>query len=192
MNREELKVRIRRILGSLIKLIVAMIALAALDAMFGGMKFEAFGLLLDTSEILGGIRLLAIIYYGYWILRDSLFFLDLLSDILARRFGLGEKGNLRRAGLDFLYLLSTALAWFGLSPFFRLLPDTVIRIISVLFILISLLFVYDLVKTVYSMLKISFESLVETLSELLGRELAGRSGEEEEKVNLAHDKVEEG
>lgn len=175
MDKEELKARIGRILSSLIKLTIALIILASLDALLGGLSFDAFGLHLDTSELLGGIRLLAIIYYGYWVLKDSLFFLDLFSDSLARRFGLEEKGNLRRVGLDFLYLLSTILAWFGISPFLRALPEVAVRVVSVTFIAVAIAFVYDLVKTVYSLLKISFESLVEAITDFLGRELQSES-----------------
>ena len=179
MRGEELKPRIRRILSSLIKLAVAVVVLASLDALFGGIQFEAFGLKADTTEVLGAVRLLVIIYYGYWILRDSFYFLDLLSEILARKFGLEESGNLRRIGLDFLYLISLTLAWFGLSPFLGLLPELVIRAISITFIVISIIFLYDLVKTVYSILRVSFDSLVDMITDLIGRELS--SGNQEGK-----------
>ncbi len=172
MEKEEIRQRIRRLLGSLIKLILVLFALTILDTMFGGFTLDLFGFLTDTSEVLGAVRLIAIVYYGYWILKDSLFFLDLLTDVLTRRFDLGGSGNLRRIGLDFLYLISLGLGWFALSPFLKLAPELVVRALALIFLVLAIVFLYDLVKTVYSMLRISFESLVDTLSEMIGKEIA--------------------
>ncbi len=169
MEREELRRRIRRLLGSSIKLVLVLFTLTILDAMFGGLTFTFFGFQTDTSEVLGTIRLIAIVYYGYWILRDSLFFLDILTDVLARKFNLGSSGNLRRIGLDFLYLISLGLGWFGLSPFLKLVPDIVVRALALIFLLLAIVFLYDLVKTVYSILRISYESLIDALSDIIGK-----------------------
>ncbi len=169
MEKEELRKRIRRLLGSLIKLVLVLFTLTILDAVFGGLSFTFFGFQTDTSEVLGIIRLIAIVYYGYWILKDSLFFLDILTDVLARRFNLGSSENPRRIGLDFLYLISLSLGWFALSPFLKLVPDMAVRVLSLIFLLLAIVFLYDLVKTVYSILRLSYESLIDALSDIIGR-----------------------
>lgn len=178
MEREDIRRRIRRLLVSFIKLGLVLLALTLMDAAFGGIIFEVFNLSLDSSEILGIFRLIAIIYYGYWVLKDSLFFLNILSGTIARKFELEGASKPRRVGLDTLYLISLGLGWLALSPFLRALPDLAVRAISLAFLLMAFIFIYDLVSTVYSMVKGGFESLVDTLSELVRRELSKESGEE--------------
>ncbi len=175
-ERGEVERRLRRFLKNAAWLALSLILLVGMDLALGGIRFRAFGVELDTTEVIGVFRLMSIIYFGYWVLRDGLYLLDLTAGLLTEALELGEAGGPRRIGLDVLYLISLGLGWLAASPFLGILPELASRAAALAFLSLAVVFVYDAVKTSYSLIRSRVEALVEVAAGVLSEVRGGGRG----------------
>ena len=172
-KREEVEGRLRRFLKNVAWLALALILLVGLDQAIGGLRFRAFNIELDTTEVIGVFRLMAIIYFGYWILKDGFYLLDLTASLLASALEMQGAGGPRRIGLDLLYLISLGLGWLAVSPFLGPLPEVAARVVALAFLSVAVIFVYDAAKTSYSLIRARVEALVEAAAGILSEARRG-------------------
>ena len=169
---EELRVRLGRLLASFIELAVAMGLLFLLGKIIDGASIEVFGIEISGFEIVGVLRLAAVVYFGYSMLSELLWLLDISAKRLSRLLGLAEVRGVRRIGQDIIYLMGLALAWYAVSPLVSLIPPGAVRLLPSLgFLAIGVLLLYDLAKSIYRLFKEKFERLLDGLTEFLARGL---------------------
>ena len=110
------------------------------------------GLSISGDLIFNMIILLFVVYFGYYILIEVKYFLDLAS----KRLGRKNQGNLQSVTYDIAGLISLILASFLLSPIVVSISgfgDTAAKIVNVLLLAIGLLIVYHLANQLYMLLK---------------------------------------
>jgi amino acid transporter len=119
--------------------------------------------------ILDTISLMFIIYFGYFILIDSKYFLDFISTRLERR----ERGKARSVIYDVAAIISLILASELLTPFVESISDvgyTLMTLINIIFLAIGFFIVYHLANEIYYLVKKDVEKLVEETSRQIRKE----------------------
>lgn len=121
--------------------------------------FALGGLTLSGDLVLSVVIFLFIVYFGYFILVDIKYFLDLAS----KRFGQKDPGNLQSITYDVVGLISLILASFLLSPIISSIQgfgDTAVKVVNIILLGIGLFLIYHLANRIYSLLKQEIEKLI--------------------------------
>ena len=122
-------------------------------------NFEIEGFTI-TGEIVSSIlSLIFIIYFGYFILTDAKYFLDLISV----EFGSKERGKTKNIMYDIAAIISLILASQLLAPFLASIPDIgsiIAKTVSIVFLVIGVLIIYHLSNEVYYLIKENIENLI--------------------------------
>ncbi len=169
---EELRTRLSRLLTSFIELTIALGLLFILGRVLDGASIDLFGITISGFEVVGVLRLAAVVYFGYSMLSELLWLLDVSAKRLSKLLGLAEVRGIRRIGQDMIYLMGLALAWYAVSPLVSSIPPGAARLVpSLAFLAVGVLLFYDLAKSVYRLFKEKFEVLLDGLTEFLARGL---------------------
>jgi hypothetical protein len=102
---------------------------------------------------------LFVVYFGYFILVDIKYFLDLAS----KRFGQKDPGNLQSITYDVVVLISLILASFLLTPIISSIHGlgvTAAKIVNIILLAVGLFLIYHLANKIYSLLKQEIEKLI--------------------------------
>jgi uncharacterized membrane protein len=113
---------------------------------------EATGLILEI------ITLLFVVYFGYFILVDLKYFLDLVS----AQFSRSEGGGLRSIIYDIAGLISLVLASSLVTPILtsvQELGETTANVVNIILLAIGLFIVYHLASQIYTLVKREVEKL---------------------------------
>jgi hypothetical protein len=122
-------------------------------------NFFLEGLSISGDLVLGVITLLFVIYFGYFILTDLKYFLDLAS----KRFGQKNRGNLQNITYDVVGLISLVLSSFLLTPIassIQNVGETMAKAVNIVLLAIGFFLFYHLVNQIYSLLKQEIEKLI--------------------------------
>jgi len=185
ISAEEVRVRLGRLITSFVKLAAAMALLYLLGRILSDYEASLFGFQIEGFQVVGILRLAAVVYFGYHALSELLWLLDLSARRLSQALGLAEVSGVRRIGQDLIYLMGLALAWYGLSPLISAIPSGKLRLIpSLAFLALGVLLAYDMAKSIYGLFSEKFESLLDRLTALLTKGLAESECESEEEVNV--------
>jgi predicted PurR-regulated permease PerM len=121
--------------------------------------FTAEGLTISGDLILNVIDLLFVVYFGYFILVDVKYFLDLAS----ARFGRKDRGKLQSITYDIAGLISLVLASSLVTPILTSIQgigETTAKVVNIILLAIGFFIVYHLANQIYSLLKQQVEKLI--------------------------------
>ena len=123
------------------------------------------GLGSSANLILNAILLIFVIYFGYFVLIDVKYFLDMLS----ARFGHKDQVKLQNLTYDFAALISLFLASAIITPILtsiQTVGGTASRVVNIILLAIGFLIIYHMVNQIYSVLKQRFELIIHSKHQL--------------------------
>lgn len=177
----EIRTRLFRLVKNVLVLCFILIFFNLLRPQFTSFfNFEIGGFTVTSEMVLGMVALMFIIYFGYFILIDSKYFLDFMSIKLGRR----ERGKARSVTYDVAAIISLILASQLLTPFVASIPDvgdTVVKVMSIIFLAVGFLIVYHLANEIYSLMKKHVEKLIEDALRQIKKEDKKRTNKGETK-----------
>lgn len=177
----EIRIRASRLLKNSIILGFILILLSLIRpelSLF--INFEIGGFTITGEIVSSVVSLMCIIYFGYFILTDAKYFLDLIS----AEIGSKERGKTKNITYDIAAIISLILASQLLTPFVTSIPDAgnfVAKAASIAFLVIGVIIIYHLANEVYSLLKKNVENLIENSSKQNGREHKKKTNQGETK-----------
>jgi len=122
-----------------------------------------------TGEmVLNLLSLVFIIYYGYGILTDGKFLLDVTSRALVVKFGVVETPKM--IAYDLIYLIVLFLGRAAVIPVIGSIPEVgslLARVITLVFVGVGFLVVYHLMRSVYSLMRNRIDLAIEMISRRL-------------------------
>jgi hypothetical protein len=126
--------------------------ISLIDYAFGGLSISG-------DLILSVITLLFVVYFGYFILVDVKYFLDLATT----QFGQKGQANLKSITYDVAGLISLVLASFLLTPIVTAIQgvgETAVKVVNIVLLAIGLFVVYHLANQIYSLFKREIGKLI--------------------------------
>ncbi|MCC6003716.1 MAG: NTP transferase domain-containing protein [Thermofilum sp.] len=155
------------------KLILALIVLSYVNSHFGRFTLLQTGLLsIDVSTAVSAITLLAIVYYGYYVLDGVRVLVDALAVKMTSVFGITESVA-KHIGLDLLYLGVTLLALLYVPSLLRTLPavgQMLELIVSLILLIFLVFFMYDLSRVIYKAFGEFFSEIIKRIEGALEHE----------------------
>jgi len=122
-----------------------------------------------TGEIIAnGLSLLFIIYYGYSILTDGSFLIDIASKAMMLRLGAEKTGTSKTIVYDVTCLIALVLAAEALIPIMGVIPESgplLAEVTTIVFIAVGFLLVYHLGKGTYSLMRTRIDQAIKKVSE---------------------------
>jgi hypothetical protein len=122
-------------------------------------SFAAQGLATSGDLILGVFALLFVVYFGYFILIDVKYFLDLIS----ARFDRKSRGKLQSIMYYLAGLISLVLASSLATPVLTSIQnvgETASKVVNIILLAIGFFIVYNLANQIYSFVKQEIEKLI--------------------------------
>jgi predicted PurR-regulated permease PerM len=168
--------RLLRLFKSSLKLSFVLILINLLRSELSSLISQFFqGFDIANPGILNMVSLLFVIYYGYFILTDSRFFLNKLTATLGPR-----KGNESRAIVyDIAGIISLLLMSQLLTPLLGSLPgpgSTAATVADLVLLCVGIFLVYHLLLQAYTVAKQHIEALIEERTKQQGGDQASASG----------------
>jgi predicted PurR-regulated permease PerM len=118
------------------------------------------GFAITSQTVLNIITLILIVYFGYFILIDTKYFLDMLST----RLGAKERNKSKIITYDVAGIISLILASQLVTPLLTSISqfgDTLAKAVNIVFLAISLFLAYHLASQIYYLAKQNVEKLLE-------------------------------
>jgi predicted PurR-regulated permease PerM len=118
------------------------------------------GFIITSQTVLNIITLLFIVYFGYFILIDAKYFLDMIST----RLGAKERGKSKTITYDVAGIISLILASQLVTPLLNSISQfggTIAKAVNIVFLAVSLFLAYHLATQIYYLAKQNFEKLLE-------------------------------
>jgi hypothetical protein len=115
---------------------------------------------ITSQMVLNVIILIFIVYFGYFILIDAKYFLDMAST----RLGGKERDKSRVITYDVAGIISLVLASQLVTPLLNSISqvgDTITKVVNIVFLAISLFLAYHLASQIYYLVKQNVEKLIE-------------------------------
>jgi hypothetical protein len=166
----EIRIRVFRLLKNSLSLGFILIFLGLLRPEISSLiNFEIGGFQITGEMVLSIVSLIVIIYFGYFILIDAKYFLDVISFKLGSR----ERGKAKGITYDVAIIISLALASQLLTPFLASIPDvgnTVAKATNIAFLAIGFVIVYHLGSEIYYLIKKKIESVIEEATKQIRKE----------------------
>lgn len=131
--------------------------------------FEISGFTITSYVVLNAFSLIFIIYFGYFILIDLKYFVDLISIKLEGK----ERGKTKSITYDIAAIISLILASQLLTPFLSTIPNignTMAKAINVVFLAIGFFIVYHISNEIYYLIKKHVDKLIEETYKQIKRE----------------------
>jgi 1L-myo-inositol 1-phosphate cytidylyltransferase/CDP-L-myo-inositol myo-inositolphosphotransferase len=147
------------------KLILVLIVLSYVNSHFGGYTLLQTGLLsINVSTAVSAITLLAIVYYGYYVLDGARVLVDALAVKMTSVLGITESVA-EHIGLDILYLGVTLIALLYVPSLLRTIP----KVGQLLELITSLVLLFFLLFFLYDLSRIIYKAFGEVFSEIIKR-----------------------
>jgi hypothetical protein len=142
--------------------------------------FEIGGIKTTVETVLNIASLIFIVYFGYFILIDAKYFLDLIS----KKLGSREKGKAKNLFYDIAVIISLVLASQLLAPVIGAIPNfgnAIVNATNLIFLFVCLIIVYHLAHELYYLTKKHVENLIEERSKKIRRKRKKNTVEAESK-----------
>jgi len=171
--------RIVNLLKNIFKLSLVLLFLKAISGSLD--QYVAFNLAEFTitgEMITNGLPLVFIVYYGYSILTDGSFLIDIASKAMMLRLGVEKTETPKTIVYDVTCLIALVLAAEALIPIMGVIPELgplLAEVTSVVFIAVGFLLVYHLGKGTYSLMRARIDQVIKKVSEKF-EETADRGG----------------
>jgi predicted PurR-regulated permease PerM len=166
-NANEIRTRILRLLKNSLKLGFVLVLinllrpeLSSLISLF----FQGFGV--TNPGLLNFISLTFVIYFGYFILSDSKFFLNIISARLDAR----ERNRPKNITYDIAAIISLVLISQLLTPFLDSVPEvghTIATVLNLALLGIGFFLAYHLAIQAYEVAKRQIETLIEGTKQIM-------------------------
>lgn len=128
--------------------------------------------------VLNIIALILIVYFGYFILIDAKYFLDIVS----ARLGTKERDKSKTITYDVAGIISLILASQLATPLLNSISqfgDTIAKVVNIVFLAVSLFLAYHLASQVYYLAKQNVEKLIEDAKHIRQERKKTAKGEKE-------------
>jgi len=165
--------KVEGLLGNTIKVTVALAILQLASSFTGSMGWAASFLLepLSLDLLFDFVRLLIVVYFGYRIIVNAKFLIDIASDLVLTKLQI-TRSMYARATTDIFLLLAAGALWFVLSPIIAKTPNigSLLKlggdIVTLSFIALVL---YDLLKLLNRGFRWIWDETITTLSGKLSK-----------------------
>jgi uncharacterized protein YacL len=174
----EIRTRMFRLLKNSLVLGFALIFISLLRPELTLINVETEGLTVTGEVISNIVSLVFIVYFGYFILIDSKYFLDFLSSKLERK----ERGRTKSITYDIAAIISLVLASLLLTPLMTSIPnvgDNAAKVTNIVLLAVGFLIVYHLAREMYYLTKKHIEALVRETSKQFEREGKDKTSKDE-------------
>jgi predicted PurR-regulated permease PerM len=166
-NASETRTRILRLFKNSLKLGFVLVLINLLRPELSSLMTLFFqGFAITNPGILNFISLIFVIYFGYFILSDSKFFLNKMST----RLGAGERDRPKTITYDIAAIISLVLISQLLTPFLDSVPqvgNTMATILNLVLLGICFFLVYHLAVQGYEVAKRHIETLIEGTKQIM-------------------------
>lgn len=168
----EIRKRIRNLLGSIFKLTFALLFLRTISGVLNPnfvFTFSIADFTITEEIVFGGLSLVFIIYYGYGILTNGSFLLDAASKAMMLKLGTEETKKTKAIAYDVTYLIALVLAAEALVPIGSSVPDfgpLFVKVMSVTFIALGFLITYHLARSLYSLMTSQIDQAIKRVSQI--------------------------
>ena len=127
------------------------------------------------------IRLLAtmfFIYYGYFVIVDLKFFVDILNQYTAKTLGYNESNKIKNIAYSVASIISLFLASLLVLPFVSSIPpygELVAGYLNLVFLALIFLIIYNISNMLYSLMKDKIDETIDELSKKISQEISTRT-----------------
>jgi hypothetical protein len=142
-------------------------------------KIRAGGFVITSGLVFGVLSLISIIYFGYFILIDTKYFLDIVNKFVLVKLGIEGSGIVKGIAYDIAIIISLILASDLLTAIVVYIPNIGVylaRGINIIFIGIGFLLVYHITNEVYHLVKKQLDKLIGEVLTQVERRHEGRKG----------------
>ncbi len=170
--RRKVAENVKRLLGSALKLLIITVVLKLLGRIMGEVEFTFLFYTVKANMVLSMVQMAATIYYGFYILKSSIFFIDKISGLVTNALGLTESKLPRRIAMDIVYIIGLVLAWEALVPMVSEIPrfgGLTLTAIQVVIILLGAGIIYDAGKHVFKLLEDRINRIIDRLSDSISK-----------------------
>ena len=118
------------------------------------------GFTITSQTVLNIITLMFIVYFGYFILIDAKYFLDMIS----AKLGAKERDKSKAITYDVAGIISLILASQLLMPFLYSIAqfgDSLAKVVNIVFLAVGLFIAYHLASQIYYLARQNVEKLIE-------------------------------
>jgi len=161
--------RVVNLLKSIFKLSLVLLFLKAISGLLNQyVTFNLADFTITGEMIANGLSLVFIVYYGYSILTDGSFLIDIASKAMTLRLGVEKTGTAKAIAYDVTCLIALVLAAEALIPIMGVIPESgplLAEVTSVMFIVVGFLLVYHLGKATYSLMRVRIDQVIKKISE---------------------------
>jgi len=161
--------RIVNLLKNIFKLSLVLLFLKVISGYLNQyVTFNLAEFTITGEMIANGLSLVFIVYYGYSILTDGSFLIDIASKAMMLRLGVEKTENPKTIVYDVTCLIALVLAAEALIPIMDVIPESgplLAEVTSVVFIAVGFLLVYHLGKGTYSLMKARIDQAIKKVSE---------------------------
>jgi hypothetical protein len=126
-------------------------------------NFEIGGVPITSETVLSVVSLIFVVYFGYFILIDAKYFLDIISV----KLGSKERAKAKSVTYDIAVIISLVLASQLLTPFLVSIPNVgnpAEQALNIAFLAVGFVIVYHLANQIYYLIKKNIEDLIEERS----------------------------
>jgi predicted PurR-regulated permease PerM len=157
----ETRRRILRLIKNILTLSFLLVFLNLLQPELSSLiNFFLQGFAITSQPVLNTIILIFIVYFGYFILIDAKYFLDMVST----RLGTKEREKSKAITYDVAGIISLILASQFVTPLLNSISqfgDTIAKAVNIVFLAVSLFLAYHLASQIYYLAKQNVEKLIE-------------------------------
>ena len=161
--------RIVNLLKNIFKLSLVLLFLKVISGSLNQyVTFNLAEFTITGEMIANGLSLVFIVYYGYSILTDGSFLIDLASKAMMLRLGVEKTGTSKTIVYDVTCLIALVLAAEALIPIMGVIPESgplLAEVTTIVFVAVGFLLVYHLGKGTYSLMRTRIDQVIKKVSE---------------------------
>jgi len=161
--------RIVNLLKNIFKLSLVLLFLKVISGSLNRyITFDLADFTITGEMIANGLSLVFIVYYGYSILTDGSFLIDVASKAMMLRLGVEKTGTSKTIVYDVTCLIALVLAAEALIPIMGVIPESgplLAEVTTIVFIAVGFLLVYHLGKGTYSLMRTRIDQAIKKVSE---------------------------
>ena len=155
--------------------------LRVLESQSPFIQFKVFEYTVTDKLVIRLIATTFFIYYGYFVIVDLKFFVDILNQYTAKTLGYNESNKIKNIAYSVASIISLFLASLLVLPFVSSIPtygELVAGYLNLAFLALIFLIIYNISSTLYSLMKDKIDEAIEELSKKINQELSIRSKKE--------------
>jgi len=161
----DVRKRIFRLLKNILLLYFILLCIRTVQPeFFSIINFEIYDFKISGEKIAATLSLIFTIYFGYFILIDLRFFLDLANKFISMKLGEGEHGKAKIITYDIAVIIASILIQEFLTPIVLAIPyigESIIKVINLAILALIFFIIYHMANELYYILKRPIDRLIE-------------------------------